>query len=66
MTYAEQVGLITHLAPNRRQRLIRRRWLMVAAVAAAVAAALLAGQLNQRSASDVASRTAGPAVISGR
>ena len=65
MTYSERVGLITHLSPNRRQRLVRRRWLLLAAVAAALSGALLAGQLNQRSASDVSLQTS-PVAIAGR
>ena len=65
MTYAEEVGLITHLSPNRRQRQVRRRWLWLATGAAALSAGLVAGQLNQRSASDVSFRTS-PAASAGR
>jgi hypothetical protein len=35
-TYAEDIGLVTHFSPTRRQRQIRRRWMLVGAVALAL------------------------------
>ncbi len=45
-TYAEELGMVTHLAPSRRQRMVRRRWYVVGAVVAAISLATLVSNLQ--------------------
>lgn len=55
-------GLVTHLGPSRRQRLTRRRWMLIGVVAAVTAIVSVFGQVADRQSSAGRVQAAGVAV----